>query len=161
MCLGKVLTSLARRISFAVFTCGVSLRRMAALGSPSKRVRLAWRACIYCTQYRGLSLRVSVCVPACVCVSLSLSLSLCLYVSVRLRVTHVYTGRGRYLDGSPILITTPNAVSVLDSFFLCSGVNESATLWPQIIIDPKWTGGAVSVQCTRHMQCMLICMQYH
>ena len=50
---------------------------------------------------------------------------------------------GVYLDGSPLLITTPSSVAVLDSFFLCSGVNRSGELWPQVVIDPTATGGRV------------------
>jgi len=50
---------------------------------------------------------------------------------------------GVYLDGSPLLIEGPHLVSVQDSFFLCSGVNASGTLWPQIIIDATHTHGVV------------------
>ena len=84
------------------------------------------------------SVALWLCVPLCLCVSLSL----CLWVAY----VYVFVGRGRYLDGSPILIAAPSAVSVLDSFFLCSGVNESAALWPQIVIDTTRTGGTVSAQ---------------
>ena len=55
---------------------------------------------------------------------------------------------GVYLDGSPLVISTPTMVSITDSFFLCSGLNKSGTLWPQVVIDASVGGAVVGVTVT-------------
>ena len=55
---------------------------------------------------------------------------------------------GVYLDGSPLVIAKPELVSVTDSFFLCSGLNVSGQLWPQVVIDASANGAVVGLTVT-------------
>jgi hypothetical protein len=55
---------------------------------------------------------------------------------------------GVYLDGSPLVIAPPVLVSVTDSFFLCSGLNRSGALWPQIVLDVAARGEVLGLTVT-------------